>query len=127
MYQAHNTGLWFNLFYLSPALHHEKGINHVSLSVFLPRLPQAYKQELYGERYVWMLIGWYQSRWWNAHPAVLSKQNCEAKHVMKAFGNYVTTEFLKFGPSSPRMIGGEVWCNVDQKTRQISRLWGLGL
>nr|XP_058964544.1 gamma-aminobutyric acid type B receptor subunit 2-like isoform X2 [Pocillopora verrucosa] len=68
---------------------------------------QAYKQELYGERYVWMLIGWYQSRWWNAHPAVLSKQNCEAKHVMKAFGNYVTTEFLKFGPSSPRMIGGE--------------------
>ena len=55
------------------------------------------------------------------------QKNCEAKHVMKAFGNYVTTEFLKFGPSSPRMIGGEVWCNVDQKTRQISRLWGLGL
>ncbi|PFX27466.1 Gamma-aminobutyric acid type B receptor subunit 2 [Stylophora pistillata] len=80
---------------------------------------QAYKQDFYGKKYVWMLIGWYQSRWWNAHPEVLSKQNCKAKHVVKAFGSYVTTDFLKFGPGFPNMIGGEsayhTWKNKFDK------------
>lgn len=68
---------------------------------------QAYKQGLYGKKYAWLLIGWYQSRWWKAHPVVLSKHNCKAKHVIEAFGNYISTEFLKLGPTSPDIIGGE--------------------
>lgn len=69
---------------------------------------QAYKQGYYGAKYVWLLIGWYQSRWWEAHSAHASKIQCKTKHVTEAFGNYITTAFRKIGPSSPDIIGGEV-------------------
>ena len=70
--------------------------------------PQAYKQGLYGGKYAWLLIGWYQSRWWEIHTKRASKLKCKTKHVTEAFGNYISTEFRKIGPSSPDVIGGEV-------------------
>ncbi|KAJ7375512.1 Gamma-aminobutyric acid type B receptor subunit 2 [Desmophyllum pertusum] len=80
---------------------------------------QAYKQGLYGEKYVWLLIGWYRPRWWEIHSARASKLDCKTEHVTEAFGNYISTEFLKIGPSSPDIIGGEkaylTWKNkVDE-------------
>ncbi|KAL9967671.1 hypothetical protein ACROYT_G025952 [Oculina patagonica] len=68
---------------------------------------QAYKQGFYGKKYVWLLIGWYQTRWWVIHSAHASKFNCKTKHVIEAFGNYISTGFLKIGPSSPNIIGSE--------------------
>jgi len=78
------------------------------LIAFLFRRFQAYKQGFYGKKYVWLLIDWYQPRWWDKHAVHASKLSCKTKHVIEAFGNYISTEFLKVGPSSPDIIGGEV-------------------
>ena len=77
---------------------------------------QAYKQGFYGKKYVWLLIDWYQRRWWDKYAAHASKLSCKTKHVIEAFGNYISTEFLKVGPSSPDIIGGEVRVSDDLKS-----------
>ena len=77
---------------------------------------QAYKQGFYGKKYVWLLIDWYQPRWWEKYAAHASKFSCKTKHVIEAFGNYISTEFLKVGPSSPHIRGGEVRVSDDQKS-----------
>ena len=78
------------------------------LTTFLFHRFQAYKQGFYGKKYVWLLIDWYQPRWWDKHTAHASKLSCKTKHVIEAFGNYISTEFLKVGTSSLDIIGGEV-------------------
>ena len=53
------------------------------------------------------------------HSAHASKINCKTKHVIEAFGNYISTEFLKIGPSSPDMLGGEVSKKVKLESPSV--------
>ena len=87
---------------------------------------QAYKQGFYGKKYVWLLIDWYQPRWWDSHAAHASKHNCKTKHLIEAFGNYISTEFLKIGPSSPDIIGGEVRGIGRPKTLRLGENFSIG-
>ncbi|CAH3180504.1 unnamed protein product [Porites lobata] len=71
---------------------------------------QAFKQGFYGDKYLWLLMGWYRYRWWvveKMHSARASKLRCKTEHVTKAFGNFLSTTILRMGPSSQDIIGSE--------------------
>lgn len=72
---------------------------------------QAYKQKLYGPKYVWFIIGWYADNWYR----VLDKNtnrvrdtNCTVEQMQEVLAGHFTTEGLML--------------NQDQHTRSISNM-----
>ena len=55
---------------------------------------QAYKQEMYGKRYVWIIIGWYEDKWWERS---LDKDNvnCSPAEMTQAVEGYLATDHMK--------------------------------
>lgn len=55
---------------------------------------QAYKQEMYGKRYVWIIIGWYEDKWWEKS---LDKENieCSPSEMSEAVEGYLATDHMK--------------------------------
>ncbi|KAH3798193.1 hypothetical protein DPMN_151786, partial [Dreissena polymorpha] len=50
---------------------------------------QAYKEKLYGRKYVWFIIGWYPDNWYKVEdPSV----NCTADQLREALEGHITTE-----------------------------------
>ena len=82
--------------------------NYNCLFHFLLHHSKAYKLGFYGGKYVWVLMGWYQPNWWEAHTAHTSKVHCKPSHIHKASGHYIITAFRKIGPLSPDIIVGKV-------------------
>lgn len=51
---------------------------------------EAYKRGLYGEKYVWFLIGWYEDNWWTDVKGL----SCTLEEMKKAVEGHLTTEAL---------------------------------
>ena len=52
---------------------------------------EAYKNNLYGKRVVWLIIGWYADNWFEVYdPSV----NCTAAELREALEGHLTTESL---------------------------------
>jgi len=50
---------------------------------------QAYKEKLYGRKYVWFIIGWYPNNWYRVvDPSI----NCTADQLKEALEGHITTE-----------------------------------
>ena len=50
---------------------------------------QAYKEKLYGKRYVWFIIGWYPNNWYKVNDTSI---NCTADQLKEALEGHFTTE-----------------------------------
>lgn len=55
-------------------------------------LCEVYKNNLYGPRYVWFLIGWYKDEWYLPQPG--ESVECTADEMKKAAQFHFTTEGL---------------------------------
>ena len=51
--------------------------------------PQAYKEKLYGKKYVWLIIGWYPDNWYKVDD---DRHNCTAEQLEEALEGHLTTE-----------------------------------
>ena len=72
--------------------------------LLLPCIFQAFKQGIYGRKYVWILPGWYSDKWWeNA-----GETSCTKHEVKEAAGNYLATRPLPLGRAKTPTISGKV-------------------
>lgn len=63
---------------------------------------EAYKRGLYGEKYVWFLIGWYEDDWWTE----VKDLNCTYNEMKMAVEGHITTEGLVLNQDSRRTVSG---------------------
>ena len=73
---------------------------------------QAYKQKLYGPKYVWFILGWYADDWY-------AKQNtsCTVHQMQQVLAGHFTTEGVMFDPDGRTSIAGMV-CFIDVNKRR---------
>lgn len=63
---------------------------------------EAYKRGLYGEKYVWFLIGWYEDDWWTD----VKDLDCTLEQMKMAVEGHITTEGLVLNQDNRRTISG---------------------
>lgn len=75
---------------------------------------EAFKQGMYGKRYVWIIIGWYDDKWWEAD---LDKEHitCDAREMGMAVDGYLATDHMRLNEdditSKERTVSG--WTAQD--------------
>ena len=66
---------------------------------------------MYGKRYVWIIIGWYDDKWWEAD---LDKEHitCDAREMGMAVDGYLATDHMRLNEdditSKERTVSGWV-------------------
>ncbi|XP_063956536.1 gamma-aminobutyric acid type B receptor subunit 1-like isoform X1 [Lytechinus pictus] len=67
---------------------------------------QAYKDGLYGEKYVWIITGWYSNEWWRVrdpdHP-----HDCTSEQMDEAVRGYFTTDALPLSLAQHPGVSGK--------------------
>lgn len=63
---------------------------------------EAYKRGLYGDKYVWFLIGWYEDDWWTE----VKDLDCTYEQMKAAVDGHLTTEGLLLNLDNRRTISG---------------------
>lgn len=63
---------------------------------------EAYKRGLYGEKYVWFLIGWYEDDWWTE----VKDLECTLEQMKTAVEGHITTEGLVLNQDNAQTISG---------------------
>ena len=63
---------------------------------------EAYKRGLYGDKYVWFLIGWYEDDWWTE----VKDLECTYEQMKLAVEGHITTEGLVLNPNDRTTISG---------------------
>lgn len=63
---------------------------------------EAYKRGLYGEKYVWFLIGWYEDDWWTE----VKDLDCTYEQMKMAVEGHITTEGLVLNQDNRKTISG---------------------
>ncbi|XP_076455259.1 gamma-aminobutyric acid type B receptor subunit 1-like [Babylonia areolata] len=76
---------------------------------------QAYKEKLYGKKYVWLIIGWYPDNWYRAND---DRHNCTAEQLEEALEGHLTTEAVILH-QEPTMT--DVGMTAKQFTEQLNR------
>ena len=68
-----------------------------------------YFQGLYGQKYVWFFIGWYEDDWFK-NEIQLEKENinCTRKQMETAAEGHFTTEALQWNQDHSKTISGQV-------------------
>ena len=71
-------------------------------------LCEIYKNEMYGKKYVWFFIGWYEDNWFNSEKH-LKEENigCSRQEMEKAAEGHFTTEAFQWNSDrySPTVSG----------------------
>lgn len=63
---------------------------------------EAYKRGLYGEKYVWFLIGWYEDDWWTE----VKDLDCTYEQMKTAVEGHITTEGLVLNQDNRQTVSG---------------------
>lgn len=64
---------------------------------------QAYKEGLYGSKYVWLIVGWYNEDWWNKRDV-----ECEGEQLIEAADNMIETLPLPLSTSRKPTVSNRV-------------------
>ena len=64
---------------------------------------QAYKQGLFGNKYVWIIVGWYLEDWWTK-----TDEECTGENLLKAASNLILTSPLRLSNSPQPTISNKV-------------------
>ena len=73
---------------------------------------QAYKERLYGKKYVWFIIGWYPNNWYKHTDDNI---NCTADQLKEALEGHITTEAVILHQENTMTISNMV-CNFIHHT-----------
>ena len=57
--------------------------------------PKAYKENLHGYKYVWIIVGWYNDDWWRRKNDV----DCTGEQMRRAAANLIETSPLPLSSS----------------------------
>ncbi|GMR62703.1 hypothetical protein PMAYCL1PPCAC_32898 [Pristionchus mayeri] len=79
-------------------------------------LCQAYKQGLYGRKYVWFFIGWYADTWYEPHPE--EHLNCTKEEMRKAAEYHFTTESIMLSKDEVPGVSGITGLQFESMLRQ---------
>ena len=64
---------------------------------------QAYKEGLYGSKYVWLIVGWHNEDWWKKRDV-----ECEGEQLIEAADNMIETLPLPLSTSRKPTISNRV-------------------
>ncbi|EEC10249.1 metabotropic GABA-B receptor subtype, putative, partial [Ixodes scapularis] len=64
---------------------------------------EAYKQNVFGKQYVWLLIGWYEDGWYTVQD---KGHNCTTEQMKEALEGHFTTEALMLNQGNQETISG---------------------
>ena len=64
---------------------------------------KAYKEEVYGRKYVWIIVGWYNEDWWTK-----TDVECEGEQMLEAAGSLIETLPLSISASQEPTISNRV-------------------
>ncbi|CAN8020607.1 unnamed protein product [Ixodes persulcatus] len=64
---------------------------------------EAYKQNVFGKQYVWLLIGWYEDGWYTVQD---KGHNCTTEQMKEALEGHFTTEALMLNQGNQQTISG---------------------
>ncbi|XP_067042004.1 gamma-aminobutyric acid type B receptor subunit 2-like isoform X2 [Acropora muricata] len=81
---------------------------------------EAYRQSIYGRKYVWILPGWYSENWWENS----GDSPCTVHQIMEAAGNYLATRPLQLGTSTTPTIAGKTVTELHNELDDIIRSHG---
>ncbi|CAH1249664.1 GABBR2 [Branchiostoma lanceolatum] len=73
---------------------------------------EAYKLNLYGKRYAWILNGPYSRRWWN------TSAECTREQMRKAVEGALVSNFLERSTSNHRTISGKTPAEYERQYHQ---------
>ncbi|KAK3728690.1 hypothetical protein RRG08_041874 [Elysia crispata] len=77
---------------------------------------QAYKEKLYGKKYVWFIIGWYPDNWYKVKD---DRHNCTVEQLEEALEGHFTTEAIILH-QEPSMT--EVGMTAQQFTERLDKM-----
>ena len=63
---------------------------------------------MYGPKYVWFFIGWYEDNWFNGKLVTQENINCTIAQMEEAAEGHFTTEALQWNQDKSPTISGEV-------------------
>ena len=66
-------------------------------------MSQAYKEGLFGSKYVWIIVGWYLEDWWTK-----TDEECAGENLLEAASNLILTSPLLLGNSTQPTISKKV-------------------
>lgn len=83
-------------------------------------LCEIYKQKLYGPKYVWFFIGWYEDDWFQKH---LEEEhiNCTLAQMEEAAEGHFTTEALQWNQDHSPTISGKSVDNFKDRLEDVLR------
>lgn len=83
-------------------------------------LCEMYKQGLYGPKYVWFFIGWYEDDWFQKH---LEEENinCTRSQMEKAAEGHFTTEALQWNQDHSPTISGQTVDDFKHRLEDLLR------
>ncbi|GMT06511.1 hypothetical protein PENTCL1PPCAC_28685, partial [Pristionchus entomophagus] len=79
-------------------------------------LCQAYKQGLYGRKYVWFFIGWYADTWYEPHPE--ENLHCTKEEMRKAAAYHFTTESIMLSKDEVPGVSGITGLQFEEMMRK---------
>nr|XP_006813973.1 PREDICTED: gamma-aminobutyric acid type B receptor subunit 2 [Saccoglossus kowalevskii] len=77
----------------------------------------AWKNELVGHKYVWILPGWYSDNWWNSTEA---NCDCSTDELYEAIQGYIATDVLPLTTSKDETISGLTASAYEQEYNEMS-------
>jgi len=86
-------------------------------------LCEMYKQQLYGPKFIWFFIGWYEDNWYEANLAQ-EKIECTREQMKMAAEGHLTTEALNWNQDNQRTISGMTV--EDYRNRLNKELFNIG-
>ena len=63
---------------------------------------------MYGPKYVWFFIGWYEDNWFKGHSVKAENINCTIDQMKEAAEGHFTTEALQWNQDKSPTISGKV-------------------
>ena len=81
-------------------------------STYNRQLSNILLQGLYGPKYVWFFIGWYEDNWFNGRLVKQEKINCTIAQMEEAAEGHFTTEALQWNQDKSPTISGKVTKNT---------------
>uniref|UniRef100_H2ZG56 G-protein coupled receptors family 3 profile domain-containing protein n=1 Tax=Ciona savignyi TaxID=51511 RepID=H2ZG56_CIOSA len=64
---------------------------------------EAFKEKLFGEKYVWFLIGWYKHGWYTIKEKGV---DCNEEEMTRSVEGHFTTEILMLNPTNDTTVSG---------------------
>ncbi|XP_074593513.1 gamma-aminobutyric acid type B receptor subunit 2-like isoform X2 [Brevipalpus obovatus] len=79
---------------------------------------EAYKHDIFGRKYQWIIAGQFQEDWWNV---VDTSMGCEQEQLLRAMDGYISTETLELSSSSQVTASGLIAAQYKAEYDRVRR------